>query len=74
MCGIVSTAMQTPTHTPRSPSFPTSSTAPEILWRDDNFTVYRERANPVSSKGHLIFVFKSVNSTASPHMSRLIFF
>jgi len=32
-------------------------TSPEILWRDDNFTVYRERAYPVSSKAHLIIVF-----------------
>ena len=33
-------------------------TSPEILWRDDNFTVYRERAYPVSSKAHIIIVFK----------------
>ncbi|OBZ79724.1 hypothetical protein A0H81_00508 [Grifola frondosa] len=38
--------------------FPSFSTAKhEILWTDDNFTVYRETANPVSSKGHIIIVF-----------------
>ncbi|KAH8120570.1 hypothetical protein DFH11DRAFT_1848035 [Phellopilus nigrolimitatus] len=31
--------------------------APDILWRDDNFTVYRERAHPVSSRAHLVIVF-----------------
>ncbi|KAI5124440.1 hypothetical protein M0805_008324 [Coniferiporia weirii] len=30
---------------------------PEVLWRDDNFTVYRERAHPVSSNGHIIIAF-----------------
>lgn len=57
MCGIVASAVHTPAHSPLSPSFPRDSGAPEVLYRDDNFTVYRERANPVSSKGHLIFVF-----------------
>ncbi|KAF7339959.1 hypothetical protein MVEN_01913600 [Mycena venus] len=42
---------------PRSPSFPAGSTEPEFLWRDDNFTAYREKANPVSSKGHVIITF-----------------
>ena len=31
---------------------------PEIVYRDTNFTVYRERNSPVSSRGHLVFVFK----------------
>ncbi|PSR73168.1 hypothetical protein PHLCEN_2v10980 [Hermanssonia centrifuga] len=57
MCGIVASAVHTPSHSPRSPHFPAGSTAPQVLWRDDNFTIYRERANPVSSKGHLIIVF-----------------
>ncbi|KAI0815309.1 hypothetical protein BC629DRAFT_1588966 [Irpex lacteus] len=57
MCSIVASAIHTPAHSPRSPSFPAGSKAPEILWRDDNFTIYRERANPVSSKGHLIIAF-----------------
>ncbi|KAH9921998.1 uncharacterized protein BXZ73DRAFT_51527 [Epithele typhae] len=51
MCSIVSSA----TSAPASPS--ASSRQAEILWKDDNFTVYRESANPVSSKGHVIIVF-----------------
>ena len=61
MCGIVSSAVHTPANSPRSPQFPNGSTAPQILWRDENFTIYRELANPVSSKGHLIVVFKYVS-------------
>ncbi|KAH7923992.1 hypothetical protein BV22DRAFT_1091710 [Leucogyrophana mollusca] len=58
MCGIVATAAShTPAQSPRSPSFPDGSTQPEILWRDDNFTAYREKANPVSSKAHIIIAF-----------------
>ncbi|KAF7789226.1 hypothetical protein EIP86_000167 [Pleurotus ostreatoroseus] len=57
MCGIVASAVHTPANSPRSPQFPNGSTAPQILWRDENFTIYRELANPVSSKGHLIVVF-----------------
>lgn len=60
MCSIVATAQHGPSHSPRSPNFPPGSKAPEVLWRDDNFTIYRERASPVSSKGHLIIVFKCV--------------
>ncbi|KAI0343954.1 hypothetical protein BDW22DRAFT_1372472 [Trametopsis cervina] len=57
MCSIVATAQHAPSHSPRSPSFPAGSKAPEILWRDDNFTIYRERLNPVSSRGHVIIAF-----------------
>ncbi|OCH96656.1 hypothetical protein OBBRIDRAFT_787228 [Obba rivulosa] len=59
MCGIVASGLHTPTHSPspNATSFPTSSQHPEILWTDDSFTIYRERANPVSSKGHIIIVF-----------------
>ncbi|KAF4572646.1 hypothetical protein EYR40_004272 [Pleurotus pulmonarius] len=57
MCGIVTTALHAPSNSPRSPSFPVGSTQPEVLWRDDNFTAYREKANPVSSKGHIIIAF-----------------
>ncbi|CDO70269.1 hypothetical protein BN946_scf184942.g69 [Trametes cinnabarina] len=53
MCGIVSAAAAAAT-SPHSPSNPNTH---EILWRDDNFTVYRETANPVSSKGHIVIVF-----------------
>lgn len=60
MCGIVATAVHTPANSPRSPDFPAGSTAPQVLWRDENFTVYRELANPVSSKGHIVIVFKCV--------------
>ncbi|TEB39364.1 hypothetical protein FA13DRAFT_1725353 [Coprinellus micaceus] len=57
MCSIVSSASQITPNTPRTPSFPAGSTRPEVIWRDDNFTVYREKANPVSTKGHLIIAF-----------------
>ncbi|TFK41338.1 hypothetical protein BDQ12DRAFT_733637 [Crucibulum laeve] len=57
MCGIVASAVHATPNSPLSPSFPTGSTAPEVLWRDDNFTAYREKANPVSSKGHIIIAF-----------------
>jgi len=57
MCSIVATALHAPSHSPRTPNFPVGSKQPEVLWRDDNFTIYRERANPVSSKGHLVVVF-----------------
>lgn len=57
MCGIVASALHTPSHSPRAPSFPAGSKQPEVLWRDDNFTIYRERANPVSSKAHLVIIF-----------------
>ena len=60
MCSIVSSASQITPNTPRTPSFPAGSTRPEVIWRDDNFTVYREKANPVSTKGHLIIAFKCV--------------
>ncbi|KAJ7899978.1 hypothetical protein B0H14DRAFT_2556241 [Mycena olivaceomarginata] len=61
MCGIVSkAAIHVQPNSPRSPSFPAGSTEPEFLWRDDNFTAYREKANPVSSKGHVIVSFKCV--------------
>ncbi|KAI0639142.1 hypothetical protein C8Q77DRAFT_1213794 [Trametes polyzona] len=53
MCGIVSSAATAAL----SPSSPSNSNTHEILWRDDNFTVYRETANPVSSKGHIVVVF-----------------
>ncbi|KAK7694362.1 hypothetical protein QCA50_001548 [Cerrena zonata] len=57
MCSIVATAVHAPSHSPRNPAFPAGSKQAEVLWRDDNFTIYRERANPVSSKGHLLVVF-----------------
>ncbi|KAJ7225852.1 hypothetical protein GGX14DRAFT_422585 [Mycena pura] len=56
MCSIVASSVQGPT-TPHSPSFSASSTLPEVLWHDDNFTAYREKANPVSNKGHIIVAF-----------------
>ncbi|KAG5733057.1 hypothetical protein E4T56_gene3570 [Termitomyces sp. T112] len=29
----------------------------DVLWRDENFTAYREKAHPVSSKGHIVVAF-----------------
>ncbi|KAF9056647.1 hypothetical protein BJ165DRAFT_1522538 [Panaeolus papilionaceus] len=57
MCSIVASASHVSPNSPRSPSFPPGSTQAEVLWRDDNFTAYREKANPVSSKGHIIIAF-----------------
>ncbi|KDR84810.1 hypothetical protein GALMADRAFT_233190 [Galerina marginata CBS 339.88] len=57
MCGIVATASHTTPNSPRTPVFPPGSTQAEVLWRDDNFTAYREKANPVSSRGHIIVAF-----------------
>ncbi|KAI0757265.1 hypothetical protein C8Q80DRAFT_1132761 [Daedaleopsis nitida] len=56
MCGIVSTATAAAVESPASPSV-NAPKQPEVLWRDDNFTVYRESANPVSSKGHIVVAF-----------------
>ncbi|KIJ21527.1 hypothetical protein PAXINDRAFT_177980 [Paxillus involutus ATCC 200175] len=53
MCSIVAfaaTGLQSP------PSLDTPP-QPDILWRDDNFTAYREKVNPVSSKAHIIIAF-----------------
>jgi hypothetical protein len=59
MCGIVATAaVHASTQSPRSPSCPDAPV--EILWRDENFTAYREKAHPVSSNGHVIIAFKYV--------------
>ncbi|KAF8649721.1 hypothetical protein AX16_005493 [Volvariella volvacea WC 439] len=61
MCGIVASAIQTPSSSPRSLAFPAvSPQQPEVLWRDDNFTAYREKANPVSSRGHVIVAFNDL--------------
>ncbi|KAI0322292.1 hypothetical protein OF83DRAFT_1167676 [Amylostereum chailletii] len=58
MCGIVSHAQRVTNvlDTPLSPS-PNGAAAPEILWRDDNFTAWREKNAPVSSKVHVIIAF-----------------
>jgi len=59
MCGIVSQAEQKHSSLapPTSPSPSAASHQPDILWHDNNFTVYREKANPVSSQGHIILAF-----------------
>ncbi|KAG6869173.1 hypothetical protein C0993_012272 [Termitomyces sp. T159_Od127] len=48
LCSIVQTASRTEAHSPRTPWFPAGSTQPEVLWRDENMTAYREKAAPVS--------------------------
>jgi hypothetical protein len=62
MCSIVQAAALALSTTPQSPLFPNTPRAvqPEVLWRDDNFTAYLEKSNPVSSKGHIVIVFKQV--------------
>ncbi|KAI0257359.1 hypothetical protein BJV78DRAFT_1277899 [Lactifluus subvellereus] len=59
MCGIVSQAQRhrSELNASVSPSPPSASQQPDALWRDDNFTVYREKTNPVSSKGHIVVAF-----------------
>jgi len=57
MCSIVSAASHATPNSPLSPSFPVGSTQPEVLWRDDNFTAYREKAHPLSTNGHIIVAF-----------------
>jgi hypothetical protein len=59
MCGIVETAFHTQINTPSFSSTPQPN-KPDLLWKDDNFTVYREMANPVSTIAHVIIAFKSV--------------
>ncbi|KAG1834494.1 hypothetical protein EV424DRAFT_1309900 [Suillus variegatus] len=57
VCGIVAAAaVHAPGQSPRSHS-PDEPAEPEILWRDENFTAYREKAHPVSSSGHIIIAF-----------------
>ncbi|KAG6845632.1 hypothetical protein H0H87_005839 [Tephrocybe sp. NHM501043] len=58
LCSIVSSASHATPNSPRSPSFPPGSTQAEVLWRDDNFTIFREKAHPLSSRGHIIAAFK----------------
>ena len=59
MCGIVNTAFHSQINSPSFNPTPRSN-KPDILWKDDNFTVYRETANPVSTIAHVIIAFKSV--------------
>jgi hypothetical protein len=49
MCGIVSQAQNQSNHLSSS-----SASQPDILWHDNNFSIYREKTNPVSSQGHII--------------------
>lgn len=59
MCGIVNAASHSQINSPSS-SPTLQKNKPDVLWKDDNFTVYRESANPVSSIAHIIIAFKSV--------------
>lgn len=62
LCSIVSTPYPSLLQSPRSPFFNGNANnnngapAPQIVHKDEKVTVYLERANPVSSKGHLIIV------------------
>ncbi|KAJ3783801.1 hypothetical protein GGU10DRAFT_359847 [Lentinula aff. detonsa] len=60
ICGIVASALPTPSNSWRAPALGNStndSTDPEVLWKDQDFTAYREKWKPVSSKGHIIIAF-----------------
>ncbi|KAK2462049.1 hypothetical protein APHAL10511_006512 [Amanita phalloides] len=59
LCSIITTAANTYGVSPPPLTFSPSASSSqlEILWRDSNFTAYREKANPVSSKGHVIVAF-----------------
>jgi len=70
MCGIVASAMSASSESPMTPNFPThDNTKPEILLHDENFTIYKEKANPVSSQGHIVVAFKSVELLKSEMMT-----
>ncbi|KAG8913935.1 hypothetical protein FRC01_004302 [Tulasnella sp. 417] len=62
LCSIVSTPYPSLLQSPRSPFFNgngsnnSGAPAPQIVHKDEKVTVYLERANPVSSKGHLVIV------------------
>ncbi|KAL5534562.1 hypothetical protein ACEPAG_1025 [Sanghuangporus baumii] len=53
--------MTSPTWRPSSRSRTRTGKAkdeePEIIWHDEKFTVYSERAHPVSSTAHLVIIF-----------------
>ncbi|KIY51374.1 hypothetical protein FISHEDRAFT_71002 [Fistulina hepatica ATCC 64428] len=57
MCGIVSSASLDASQD--YPLFQTNAARPqvEVLWKDENFTAYREKMNPISSRGHIIIAF-----------------
>lgn len=55
MCGIVAAAAGDVLQSARA-----ADARQDILWRDDNFTAYREQVHPVSSKAHVIIAFKWV--------------
>lgn len=57
MCGTVANAAMAVQTARSSTSHPNVHVSPDVLWRDDNFTAYRESVNPVSSKGHIIIAF-----------------
>ena len=73
MCGIVITAAaHSSTQSPRSPTFADSPVQPEIVWRDENFTAYREKTHPVSSNCHIIIAFKYVfTGLFVPHTNQI---
>ncbi|KAG9085337.1 hypothetical protein FS749_004486 [Ceratobasidium sp. UAMH 11750] len=65
MCSIITaTPHPTPLSSPRTPPFPAGSSSgttaaqTQIIWKDENVTAYVEKNNPVSSKGHIIILFK----------------
>jgi hypothetical protein len=71
MCGIVAAARAgTLGRAAPGAQAPRAAQAPDVLWRDDNFTVYRERAHPVSSKAHVIVAFKCVRGLAGRRARR----
>ena len=56
MCGIVANAATSQLDS--CPPISNTQSQLDILWRDGNFTAYRENTTPVSSKGHIIIAFK----------------
>ena len=63
MCGIVNAASHSQINSPSFNPTPRSN-KPNVVWKDENFTVYRETANPVSSIAHVIIAFKCVSSVS----------
>ncbi|KIK71327.1 hypothetical protein GYMLUDRAFT_33473 [Collybiopsis luxurians FD-317 M1] len=57
LCGIVASALPSSSNSWGNPPSSNPSSATDILWRDENFTAYREKLHPVSSRGHVIIAF-----------------
>ena len=82
MCSIVSTPYPSLLQSPRTPFFQDNggrngggaadAIPPQIVYKDDKITAYLEKANPVSSKGHLVVMLKYVLARQELSADRLV--